>query len=446
MVILIKNMEVAMKASKRCTCCILIVVGSILLGGASSWAQLTTEWYQKTPDNENHTFREITINSSTQKLYITDLATDLVSIYENSANDELIGSFGGDVWEGANIGPYGISTADDEQIYTALWDYRDLNGDDLPDHSLWRCTPSGKHLVRVCYLPAPPRGIQAHGAGANTTVYVSGTDGKIIRCSAETPFRFTSEVLFETGIWANQQDVLVDKAESRMYVSSWTDDYGWTPYDSPVTKWTLDGVRDESFSTSYLPKGNVPALAFDASENAIYLLHISFAEDRFASIYKVDAMTGAEIDHVIVGEGGNNGGGGLVVDRKGDIYFSMALVWGSGPSAWGKVVDLQLDKKAMDNDTELTEPEIVTDYRLFQNNPNPFNPTTTINYTMAQNSHVKLTVYNMLGQVVAVLVNGFQKQGSYSVTWNAQDRPGGLYICRLEADGFSTTRRMLLQK
>jgi hypothetical protein len=208
----------------------------------------------------------------------------------------------------------------------------------------------------------------------------------------------------------------------------------------------LNGVRDESFSSSYLPQGNVPALAFAASENAIYLLHISFAEDRVASIYKVNALTGAEIDHVVIGEGGNNGGGGIVVDRKGDIYFAMALVWGPGPSAWGKVVDQSLSKERIDPGIQLQEQGVVSEYQLFQNSPNPFNPTTTINYTIAKSSQVKLTVYNTLGQVVAVLVNRFQAQGTYSIAWDAQYQPSGLYLCRFEADGFTATRKMFLQK
>ena len=85
-------------------------------------------------------------------------------------------------------------------------------------------------------------------------------------------------------------------------------------------------------------------------------------------------------------------------------------------------------------------------FNLGQNHPNPFNPSTTISYTVAKNSHVNLTVYNALGQVVAVLVNGFQQQGSYSVAWDAGNQPSGLYICRFEADGFTATKKMFLQK
>jgi hypothetical protein len=89
---------------------------------------------------------------------------------------------------------------------------------------------------------------------------------------------------------------------------------------------------------------------------------------------------------------------------------------------------------------------IPKEFKLYQNYPNPFNPTTTINYSLAKKSHAKLMVYNILSQVVAVLVDGFQAQGSYNVKWNAHNQPSGLYLYRLEADGFSAAKKMFLQK
>jgi hypothetical protein len=65
---------------------------------------------------------------------------------------------------------------------------------------------------------------------------------------------------------------------------------------------------------------------------------------------------------------------------------------------------------------------------------------------VAKDSHIKLTVYNILGQVIAMLVNGYQPQGSYSVFWDACNQQSGLYICRLEADGFTAAKKMFLQK
>lgn len=92
------------------------------------------------------------------------------------------------------------------------------------------------------------------------------------------------------------------------------------------------------------------------------------------------------------------------------------------------------------------ETALPLEFFLSQNHPNPFNPTTTISYTVAKNSYVKLTVYNTLGQLVAVLVNGLQAKGSYSVTWDAQHQSSGIYICRFEADGFTAAKKMFLQK
>ncbi len=86
------------------------------------------------------------------------------------------------------------------------------------------------------------------------------------------------------------------------------------------------------------------------------------------------------------------------------------------------------------------------EFFLTQNQPNPFNPTTTINYSLAKDSHVKIIVYNTLGQVVAVLVDGYQSKGTHSVIWNAQHQPSGLYIYRLEADSFTASKKMFLQK
>lgn len=87
-----------------------------------------------------------------------------------------------------------------------------------------------------------------------------------------------------------------------------------------------------------------------------------------------------------------------------------------------------------------------TVFLLYQNYPNPFNSTTMISYAVAKRSHVKITVYNTLGQVVTVLVDGFQAQGTYSITWDAGNQPSGLYLCRFETDGFTATKKMFLQK
>jgi hypothetical protein len=90
-------------------------------------------------------------------------------------------------------------------------------------------------------------------------------------------------------------------------------------------------------------------------------------------------------------------------------------------------------------------------FALQQNFPNPFNPETTIRYTVPQAGPVRLVIYNIQGQEVSTLVNGVQSAGTYQVVWNgrnAQDRPvsSGVYLYRLTAGDAHETKRMTLVK
>lgn len=85
-------------------------------------------------------------------------------------------------------------------------------------------------------------------------------------------------------------------------------------------------------------------------------------------------------------------------------------------------------------------------FRLLQNYPNPFNPETIIKYHLARQSHIHLSVYNMLGQKICTLVNEKQTAGSHTVRWAVGALSGGIYFYRLTSDGQSQTKRMLYLK
>ena len=90
-------------------------------------------------------------------------------------------------------------------------------------------------------------------------------------------------------------------------------------------------------------------------------------------------------------------------------------------------------------------------FRLFQNFPNPFNPTTTISYNLPEDTEVNLKIYNLFGQEVRTLVNEAQSAGSKSVVWNGKDASGrivssGLYIYRLAAEKIVQNKKMLFLK
>ncbi len=89
---------------------------------------------------------------------------------------------------------------------------------------------------------------------------------------------------------------------------------------------------------------------------------------------------------------------------------------------------------------------IPTVYALKQNYPNPFNPTTTINFALPKASDVQLTVYNLLGQKVAELVNNKMVAGYHTVQFNAADLASGVYIYRIKAGSFVSVKKMMLLK
>ncbi len=85
-------------------------------------------------------------------------------------------------------------------------------------------------------------------------------------------------------------------------------------------------------------------------------------------------------------------------------------------------------------------------YILRQNYPNPFNPTTNIEFRIANFGFVSLKVYDVLGRLVATLVNGERSPGSYEVQFNGSKLASGVYFCRLTAPGVNIVRKMLLEK
>lgn len=85
-------------------------------------------------------------------------------------------------------------------------------------------------------------------------------------------------------------------------------------------------------------------------------------------------------------------------------------------------------------------------FALFQNHPNPFNPLTTIAYDLPKAGRVTLTIYTITGKWVATLVSAYQEAGHHEVRWDGSGYANGVYLYRLEAEGFVKPRRMVLLK
>ncbi|MBN1302388.1 MAG: T9SS type A sorting domain-containing protein, partial [Melioribacteraceae bacterium] len=136
-------------------------------------------------------------------------------------------------------------------------------------------------------------------------------------------------------------------------------------------------------------------------------------------------------------------------DLEDDFFIKTSYVGAFGGNNWmlGWTALSNLGYTEMVTDVEETYTSSTPDlYNLSQNYPNPFNPSTIIEFSLPKENYVKLSVFNILGQEVATLINGQRNAGVHSVSWNADNLTSGVYIYRLEAGANTITRKMTLLK
>jgi enterochelin esterase-like enzyme len=121
-----------------------------------------------------------------------------------------------------------------------------------------------------------------------------------------------------------------------------------------------------------------------------------------------------------------NGGHDWAVWKHGLYYFSQLIFVGT--------------TSAVEENRQLPA------FSLEQNYPNPFNPATTITYQVAKGSFVTLKIYNLLGNEIATLVNEYKPEGRYEVKYNASGIASGVYFYKIQAGGFSNTKKFIVLK
>jgi hypothetical protein len=120
------------------------------------------------------------------------------------------------------------------------------------------------------------------------------------------------------------------------------------------------------------------------------------------------------------------------------IFNHLTNAWKFAQNAMGA----NLRKQSGEEDNDL----IPTEYGLDQNYPNPFNPSTEIRYQLPENNHVKLQVYDILGNVVETLLDNEIEAGYHSIQWNAGRFASGVYFYRIVSGSFVSTKKLMLMK
>ncbi len=148
-----------------------------------------------------------------------------------------------------------------------------------------------------------------------------------------------------------------------------------------------------------------------------------------------------------------------IVNGSDSFYVQMVIdtVWAGGGDDFG-MNNISNDEGGEGDNTAMKKyifwknvnvvtNNIPTAFNLYQNFPNPFNPLTKIKYDLPKNVNVTVKVYDLLGREVAVLVNNeFKTAGRYEINWNAINYASGVYIYRIQAGDYVSTKKMVLVK
>jgi len=219
-------------------------------------------------------------------------------------------------------------------------------------------------------------------------------------------------------------------------------------------------VNDSNFATiKYNPNGDEMWVALYAGpNNSSDVSRAIFIDNDGNIIVTGSSVTATQNDYVTIkynqagvqqwlgyynGTGnGDDYTSSLAVDNSNNIFVTGRSI-GSGTD-----YDYATIKYSVLTGINPVSGTIPDKFNLFQNYPNPFNPSTKIKFDISGSSAVKtfLSVYDILGKEIAVLVNQQMQPGSYEVEWNASNYPSGVYFYRINANGYSNIERMVLIK
>jgi hypothetical protein len=257
-------------------------------------------------------------------------------------------------------------------------------------------------------------------------------------------------------------------ASNRFYTLYWKQGQGWKIISNPA-----HGAYAEYDSSYYVRTGNAIGHSYPTvavSNNGNILLSV-WAQPIFNS-GKLDTLGGL-IQYQLWTSNSVNGGvtwtaSAVIPNSVGGNFATLAeALTVSGNNVTGYMVYLADTARGTAVSSPGAGPAVKVPYvfrtfgfvtsvggdavspntfELAQNFPNPFNPATSIRYTIGKADNVSLKVYNMLGQEVATVVNQFQTAGSHSVTFDASNLASGMYLYKIQSGSFSEAKKMMLLK
>jgi len=264
--------------------------------------------------------------------------------------------------------------------------------------------------------------------------------------------------------------------------TSWTWDFGdgspvshdqnpvhtYTAVDQYTVTLTVSNVfgSDEEEKIDYINAYDQPDYSMHVNLIDVWRVTAGRNCDSYVQVWIFDQdnqpLEGADVSVTLTGPVGGSGTFTTVADGSitvhsgmtkscdGDFCWEVTNVvksgytYDSGANNMTKVCESGVVYKG--EPTAGAQQMLPAEFGLSQNYPNPFNPTTDISFSLKQSGHATLTVYNIRGQKVTTLADGFFGAGTHTVTWDATKVSSGVYLYRLEANDLVETKKMILLK
>lgn len=220
-------------------------------------------------------------------------------------------------------------------------------------------------------------------------------------------------------------------------------------YNNTTQEFWIDIIVGSSSS----PVSNLKVISFELTySNTTNIDYVSFQTGNFLNDSQANVIvddTNGKISASVYRTSGGNSGHGVALSIKfkagfgNNVDFGFAGVLANGTD--GSTIPLTPVGKSLVTNVESRSKKSI-DFALDQNYPNPFNPKTTINFNIPKKDHIKLEIFNYRGETVSTLFDNVISAGSHSVEFNANDLPSGVYFYKLQVEGFSQVKKMLLVK
>jgi hypothetical protein len=224
-----------------------------------------------------------------------------------------------------------------------------------------------------------------------------------------------------------------------------------------VYDWNIGNVPNGDY---YLFVEVVDGPSYDYSDNILTVLHsentppVISNDDTTISLYPGSTDTiivnTSDIDNDVI-TFSSSGNDYTTIIQNDSVFYIVAISLGTDTvnliASDGEAYDtMEVIVQVMSVSLENSASSIPAEFSLNQNQPNPFNPTTTINFTIPQKAIVTLSVLNIKGGKVADLIHNRNMQGKHTVAFDAGNLPSGIYLFKLQAGEYSAVRRGILMK